>query len=65
MVNIDRSGERSGWELAGGNCWEDLADRVHHVLAYVCWSEEVVDGLETKTVKHPREEQISEMNNSK
>ena len=65
MINIHRTSERSCRKLAGGDSWEDLADRVHHVLADVRWSEEVVDGFETKTVKHTREEQISEMNYSK
>ena len=65
MVNIDCSSERSSGELAGGDGGEDLADRVHHVLADVHGSEEVGDGVESQAVKHPRKEQICEVNDSK
>ena len=65
MVNIDCSSERSSGELAGGDGGEDLADRVHHVLADRHGSEEVVDGFKSQAVKHTRQEQICEMNHSK
>ena len=65
MVNIDCSSERSSGELAGGDGGEDLADRVNRVLADVHGSEEVVDGVESQAIKHPRKEHICEMNDSK
>ena len=65
MVYVDCAGERSGRKLARGDGGEDLADRVHHILADVRRCEEVINYIQTKGVKHSGKEDISKMNDSK
>ena len=65
MIYVDCSSERPCGKLTGGDGREDLAGGAHHVLADVWGSEEVVDHVQTKSVEHSGEKDISEMDDSK